>query len=227
MKPCSSPAASHGGPGCRPVLPSVRRLEEATEFLAEQVPRSMQSSPNAAHGRLHDTGRFGVRQTMNITQDDHFAIAKREAAQCAMNLRRGLGAFEQVERVFSGSAPLQADSFECKTPLSSTPLVATQITGDAVEIGRERRAVRIVARELLDERHEHLLRDILGGVGTTGHGPGKPIDDLLVSAIHQLERLSLPSRGASKQIVICRLRTARFFSHSRVIGTRGEFVPQK
>jgi hypothetical protein len=220
-------SGSHGGSGRRPVLPSVRGLEQATESLTEQVPCSMQSSPNATHGRVHDERCFRVRQPVQITQDDHFAIAPRQPPQRAMNLCRSLGAFEQVERVVGRTAPLQADGFEYTTPPGSSPLIATQIAGDAVEIGREPRAGRIIAWELRDERHEHLLRDILGGIRTPRHCPSKPIDDLVVSAIHQLEGLSIPSGGASKQVVISLLRTARLFSHSRVIGLRGEFVPQK
>src|SRR5262245_51017839 len=114
----------------------------------------MQSSPNAAHGRVQHNRCFRVRQSVQITQDDHFTIAPRESPQRATNLCRSLGAFEQVERVVGGTAPRQTDSLECETPLISPPTIATQIAGDAVEVCGEPRAGRIVARKLFHERYE-------------------------------------------------------------------------
>jgi hypothetical protein len=158
---------------------------------------------------------------MQIAQDDHFSVTHRKPAERATDLRRNLGPLDQVRRVMRCSAPFETDGFEGKATLRLPPSVAAEITGDAVEIGGESRARRIIARKLLYQSDEYFLRDVFGGIRTARHCPSKPIDDLLVSAIHELERLSFPCRGSSEQLVIGRLRMAHFLSHSRVIGTSG------
>ena len=92
-------------------------------------------------------------------------------------------------------------------PAVSAEAVPRHVTGDAIQIGEQPGAVRLVPRQRPYQRHEHLLGHILrGGRGST-HQTRKSIHDPTIPLIDRRERVALSRRGAPNELnvrpVVC------------------------
>src|SRR5262249_45228264 len=130
--------------------------------------------------RASDDGRrLGVAVVMEVTEDDHLAIARRKGEHGAPHLfdRFLLHDVVQYRVCFDRVTTFGLDLYlavECHKSALAAQSATCHVTRHPIQVRAHQSLRRVVSADLAHERQEHILRYVLGNDVAAAHLQGEP-----------------------------------------------------
>ncbi len=148
----------------------------------------MQTRSNGPDRTSQNHRRLFVTPALQIAKHDRLAITDRQPTN-RLPQRRSIDAAGQI-----GSSRRYRDGVVERKPSPRVPRPALhKLSSDAYQKRGKRAAPRVESRGMMDQPHEHILRNLSGGNRVSSHMKCKSKDRSLVLTINGSKRLTIPS----------------------------------
>lgn len=171
----------------------------------------MQSRAHRTDSHVQDRSDLGIRQFVQVAQNQHFPVPTRECVDETADsrdvLRGGHGCCGIGVR--GDIRPIGWEDVEPNDPPLPPTVLSRQIASDSIEIGRQRGAAGIVPIKIAHEDQKHLLRHILRNRRGAAHCARESIDERVIAVVERGERIALAGSRPTEQFLIRRLNGNR------------------
>src|SRR5215472_4731650 len=193
----------------------------------------MQPRPNRANGAANHLRCLFITALFEFTEDHGFAKLRGQIQDCCPDMFHALallrvqrwreGVFQNDSRARAVLALLVQRNF----PRQALQMFQRAIAGYAVEKSAESAACSVVLLRISHQRHEHVLRNFLGGPGVSAHAQRKAIERALMTPVKERKSFLIAFAGAPEQHVVSFLvrdshlmirRSARRYMYIPLVG---------